>query len=987
METLIHQILYPRAVREHMVHRWRLRSKIALGFLIVGIILLLFFFFAQFWSWILSLGFVAAVIGAWFWFKKTNQFQFDSKGLAKRVEEEHPDLRALLVTAVEQRPAAEGQGLNYLQTRVVDETVAHAKEHGWLEGIDENEMGQARRVDRGLRWGVGIATVGLLLLGLFRMQLPSFQRAQQLAENAAAEEVPSDLPITVLPGNTEVEKGSRLPISVEFHEDLPASAELFVGASEEELQPLPMIKNLEDPVFGAVIPEVNGELTYQIRYDGKSSEAFKIDVFEFPRLSKATAVVHPPEYAGIKPSTVEDVTVLSVMEKSRVQLLLDLNKEVTLAQLNSDQKGTVELKKDDGAPIRYVADFVADESQELTLILEDEEGRKNKQPAKFAITVVPDQAPVVNVTFPGRDLKVSPLEEFRVEAEFRDDFALSSYGLTLEFNDQTHEIVLSGQGDSKREAVAEHMISMEDLEAQPDQFLSYYFWAEDRKEGGEKRRLESDLFHAEVRPFEKIYRERVMPPSESESQQQQQGDSEEMVKLQKQLIDATWRLKREGAEREGEESYQKDLEVLRDGQEHVMTMAEEALEQAGAGGADEAMLEYLTEAIDHMSMATDFLEEAASEGKAEILAQALPEERKAYQALLRLRAREVEVMRSQSQGAQSRSQSDPELANMRLREEDKRYETERQAEESQNEQDQEQQREELEFLKRLKDLARRQEALSEQIQELQAALELTDSEEEREELKRQLKRLREEQKELVADMDELGAEMNQPDNQQNMASTRRQLEEARNQAQEASENLQQGDPAQAASASNRASETLRDSADELREKTSSQFQEELRQLQDDARQLVENQTGISEKLGEAGAESTEDGDDGDKPKRARPQLASTDQNSPVADAVSEQQKALQSVAERMAEISQASEVSEPLLSEKLYDAIRQNNPEKIKEGVGEVGDLADSGFNDAALEKNKDVTERVEDLKDRIDEAANSILGDQAQALRAAREE
>ena len=77
--------------------------------------------------------------------------------------------------------------------------------------------------------------------------------------------------------------------------------------------------------------------------------------------------------------------------------------------------------------------------------------------------------------------------------------------------------------------------------------MSYYVWAEDIGPDGKPRRALSDMYFAEVRPFEQIYRQGEQP---SEGEQQQQGQSgnqqeaEELAELQKQIINATWKLVR-----------------------------------------------------------------------------------------------------------------------------------------------------------------------------------------------------------------------------------------------------------------------------------------------------------------------------------------------------------------------------------------------------------------------------------------------------------
>ena len=91
----------------------------------------------------------------------------------------------------------------------------------------------------------------------------------------------------------------------------------------------------------------------------------------------------------------------------------------------------------------------------------------------------------------------------------------------------------------------EHLVAFEDLDAQPDQLFAYHFWAEDLGPDGQPRRTESDMFFAEVRPFEEIYRQGEPPSGGEPKEPSEQGQkAEELAELQKEIINATWRVVR-----------------------------------------------------------------------------------------------------------------------------------------------------------------------------------------------------------------------------------------------------------------------------------------------------------------------------------------------------------------------------------------------------------------------------------------------------------
>ena len=68
-------------------------------------------------------------------------------------------------------------------------------------------------------------------------------------------------------------------------------------------------------------------------------------------------------------------------------------------------------------------------------------------------------------------------------------------------------MVYSTEKETKKKLDADHLLELESLKVEPDQLVSYFFWAEDVGPDGETRRVESDMFFAEVRPFEEIFRE------------------------------------------------------------------------------------------------------------------------------------------------------------------------------------------------------------------------------------------------------------------------------------------------------------------------------------------------------------------------------------------------------------------------------------------------------------------------------------------------
>jgi hypothetical protein len=185
--------------------------------------------------------------------------------------------------------------------------------------------------------------------------------------------------------------------------------------------------------------------------------------------------------------------------------------------------------------------------------LVDAEGRSNKYPADFILQALTNQRPTVKLTFPRGDPRVSRLQELELQAEASDDFGLLKYGVGYGVAGQEPQMVEIGQTSPANAKVQfNYIVPLKKLGVDVDQVVAYFAWADDYGPDGQARRTFGDMFFAEVRPFEEIFRADQSGGGEGGnqggSQGQGQGGGNERVRLadlQKQIIVATWNLQRE----------------------------------------------------------------------------------------------------------------------------------------------------------------------------------------------------------------------------------------------------------------------------------------------------------------------------------------------------------------------------------------------------------------------------------------------------------
>src|SRR6266404_1580978 len=990
----------------------------------------------------------------------------DWRHVARLIESHYPQLDGRLLTAVQQNANA-GQELNYLQQRVLEETLRYSSQDDWADAIPKSRVILAQTLH----------CVALILCGFILWKLPTPEKRGLLARI-------SDVSITVTPGDTSLERGGSLVVLARFGGALPSLVELVTGPESKTpggaTTRIQLVKSLADPIFGGSIPEIGTNLLYHVEYAGQRTRDFKISVFDYPRLERADVDLKFPGYTGQAPKRIDNTHRFSAVEGSRVDLTLQLNKPVVAARLVAKDKDrtVLPLMLETNRPVAALKDFPLQASKIYELQLVDADGRTNKIPAQFVFDALTNRAPELRLASPRGDLRPSALEEISFEGTVWDDFGVKNFGLAYMAPGEETRFVELGQGVPANEKRSfQYVLRLEEIGLQPDQLMAWFLWADDLGPDGKLRHTRGDLFFAEVRPFDEIFREGD-DSAGGGGQAGQGGQNEQLIELQKKIISATWNLQREHGgslppehktpalrDRKANQpapeppsppkqssfatpppgmslvngprariqplifgqtappigsdpnpspgntvsrpqtkrgNYPEDALVVRDSQA-------QALEQAAATAEDQRdprSQALWSAAVKEMEKALARLNQATNSPVG--LEEALAAEQAAYEALLKLQEHEYQVVRNRKNrgqgGGGKNARMQRQLEQMDMTQSENRYETQRQAQQPKDNQV----REQLQVMNRLQELARRQQDLNDRLKELQTALQQARTEEEREEIRRRLKRLQEEEQQMLADVDEVRQRMEQPENQSRMADERRQLEQTRQDVQRAAEASSKGEASQALAAGTRAQRQLQQLRDQMRKENSNQFADDLRKMRAEARELARQQEDILKKLE---PESTDN-------KGLKP-LSDAPERDQMIQQLARQKQQITNLVDQATQISQQAEDAEPLLSRQLYDTLRKFSQENLKniretqeelvsrrlmtESLSEqlqqstehdgakMLDVASEMLRHDFRRQASDTIQRtrgtIDELKTGVERAAESVLGDDTEALRLAQKE
>ncbi len=952
IDRLLKSHLEPLARKSRRWELWRALALCWLALAGAGLAVLLLERLAG-WSspWIFLLLFVAAVVSGVATMRRFRARPVDCRELARQIERENPGLHALLLTAVEQQPLSPSGELNYLQQRVVFEALEKYRRSEWGERI-------ARR------HGAALAAQWALLAFLAAVLVAMRPQISLLHPGELWSALSPDNGVSVTPGDAKMERGSALVVLVKFGGKLPAEAQLVVNPVNENEETIPLSKNLQDPVFGGGVPQVKSDLKYHIQYTSGRTRDYQVTVFDYPKLDHADATIDYPGYTGLPEKTIKDTRRVSAVEGSSLAYSFFLNKAVTSARWVATNGSVISLTADATNATIYHTQMKLDQSRRYSLVLVDDAGRTNKLPPEFVLDALKDRPAEVKMDSPRGDQRVSPLAEINFSAEATGEFGLHSYGIAYSLGDGATNTVELGQGGKAREKKQfGYLLPLESLGAQPDQELSYYVWADDTGPDGKPRRTTSDIFFAEIKPFDEIFR-----------QAEADGEGtppERLADVEKDIASAIWNIQRRETDKKPSPSYKDDIGVARDSQAHALDLLNGMRQQNN----DPTLLPLFDAAEKLIKKAEGQLATAADKNSLAPLPNALNTTQAAYQAALRLEARQYVVTRGgRGRGGSRRSRAQREADQLDLQQQAERYQSERTA--SAQRQQTAQQREQAQIASRLKDLARRQQDLNDRLRELQAALQEAKTPQERAELQDQLKRLTDEQRDMLADVDELRQRMDNAENQSQTTQQRQELEQTRSELQKAAEQLGQNSVSQALASGTRAQDQLKQLQDQMRKMNSGQFTDAMRQMRNDARQLAQNEQDLAKKISDL-ADNQQLGET-DEQKQQRMDLAQQ---------FLRQKDAATNLIDQMRQVSEQSETAEPLLSSQLYDTLRQTGLDQLDNSLETTSEYVRRGFLPQARPAEQPARQNIDQLKEGVDRAAASILGDDSEALRLAQQE
>jgi len=758
--------------------------------------------------------------------------------LARYLEEKHPQLEDRLVTAVE-LGGAENPGVS---PRLLSQLLDDARFH-----IQPLNLSKSIRSKSTVVWSSFAMALLLFLGAMIPANLDFFAlKTNRIFSPWKFRNAKIFPTFEVSPGSIRIPKGSAREIRADITGFEPEEIVLYYSQGDSSWKKTEMDVTGDKGVFVYNFFSIQNETKYYVKADERLSDIFTFTVYDAPKITRVDLTYIYPKYTGLKVKKETDTGDVWAPEGTTIKMAAVADKRLYKAEIilgENEEKLETSILADSVV----TASFKVTSDSFYKIRITDTDGLTNDPPPEYYIHALPNQPPVLTIERPGHDIKASMLEEVPITIEVRDDYGLPSLKLLYTVNgSDSKELTLrtrktsrensSGQFEQTQEFVAEHLFYLEDLKVQPGDFLTYHIQADDSRDSKSPESVTSEIFFISVRSFDKeFYR--------SMSQGGQGGGSSEMggrlSETQKEIIVATWKLQQKIEKIETDEAAN-NIDIIIESQKNLRDVTQSTLMQIQQRAffsreSDGEIPKFYSTAIAAM-------ERAIVELDSKQIKEALVPEREAYQSLLRAEAqlKQIQMQRAQGQGAGSQATMD-ELAQLFEDEMDKlknKYETLRQN------QQQQQNDQTNDALKKIKDLARRQQQLNRQTRDL-ARKEVTPPEK-----KRQIEELRRKQEEIRRQTQELTRQMqrNGRSNSNMPREVQDDLRRATNEMNNASNNLRQDKIDRAAAKGTQALNRLKRLQEKLQQNQKESLRRQIESLEQQFERLAEAQKDLTKEV-------------------------------------------------------------------------------------------------------------------------------------------
>ena len=271
----------------------------------------------------------------------------------------------------------------------------------------------------------------------------------------------------VRPGNVEIVKGGSVPVSISLIENAEAGSRLrsplpgkiILSVRQEDISSEDRSEIQADSSggFHYTVASIRQSINYFVEADGIQSSKFTISVIDRPVVRSLAVHLIPPSYSRLPQQSLdENVGDILALPGTIVQWNINADKTLKVGMIVFKDGGALILQAHGGI---YAGQSVLRHRDTYHVDLEDSEGFRNVDPIEYKLDLMPDEAPTVAITYPGKNIDVVDKMELPLQLKIHDDFGFTSMNLAyrlvhsrFEQPDSSFALVVIPMGEAEKKS-------------------------------------------------------------------------------------------------------------------------------------------------------------------------------------------------------------------------------------------------------------------------------------------------------------------------------------------------------------------------------------------------------------------------------------------------------------------------------------------------------------------------------------------------------
>ncbi|MGH7583266.1 MAG: DUF4175 family protein, partial [Gemmatimonadales bacterium] len=393
--------------------------------------------------------------------------------VALYLEEQAPELRQVMISAIGQLRDEVARGASpALYRRVIQQAIAE---------IDRLERGAAVERPRTrralLRFGA-LAAVAVVLVGFGPVAVRDMARILFVPwSRAAAATIPA---LSVSPGDVSVPRGASLDIRAELRALNDHGAVIVVEPdSSAQATTLPMIHDSTGVAYVVRLFDINRPTRYHVEAGGLRSPTYRIAVTDLPTVRQLSLELHYPAYTHLPPQRIENGGDVVAVTGTRAAVEITATLPIRGGSLRFDDGSVVPLAMDSTGALSGSFRVAHDGFYRVDLIGSD--GSRVPGSVQHSVEALVDHPPTVRIEKPGRDTRVTAVEEVPLSIRAGDDYGVTRVELHYSINGGADHVVALTDSThrSSLDFSAIHALYLDELSLKVGALVAYHAVARD----------------------------------------------------------------------------------------------------------------------------------------------------------------------------------------------------------------------------------------------------------------------------------------------------------------------------------------------------------------------------------------------------------------------------------------------------------------------------------------------------------------------------